>query len=718
MTIYSGERDAFTADEVRLLERLAADLAFGIGVLRQRAALREAEERLKANLRFFEGMDRVNQAIQQTADIDEMTGRVLEITLDLLNCDRATLLYPCDPEASSWRLQAERVRLEFAGRSLGALDIDIPTTAEAREIQRAVLAAPGPIAIAPGGELPNSDFARIHLGILSRLAMAIRPKMARAYAFGLHQCSHARVWSEDDRRLFCAIGRRFEDALTTLHANLDLSERENQIQTVFSTIPDIIWVKDLDGRYVRCNPSFERRLGRPTAEILGRTDFDFASPDFASRFRLTDLQAIESGEVQSEELETDGTDGQRQFEVLKAPLRDDAGKTIGVVGVARDITDRRKAEEQLRIAAAAFEAQEGIVILGVDHRVLRVNRAFAEMTGHAPEDVVGKTPQEIAGDPSAADRLAAIAELVERDGVWRGEILAKKGNGERFPTWTTAATVRGKRGEVTHFVVTMTDITERKRAEQEIVSLAYYDRLTGLPNRRLLHDRLQQAIAGSARSGRNGALLYIDLDNFKLLNETSGHEVGDRLLVEVARRLADCLGEIGGAARVGGDEFVALLEDLSEDPRDAAATAQRIGETIVAALNAPYDLPGGRRHSSPSIGVAMFSGGGASAWEELLKQADIAMYQAKAAGRNALRFFDLDMQAAVGRRSEAESRCARRSTNAASCCTISLRSTATASGSAPRRWCAGCIPSAGWLRRANSSRSPRRLASSCRSGDG
>jgi diguanylate cyclase (GGDEF)-like protein len=199
----------------------------------------------------------------------------------------------------------------------------------------------------------------------------------------------------------------------------------------------------------------------------------------------------------------------------------------------------------------------------------------------------------------------------------------------------------------------MTDIAERKRAEKEIVNLAYYDRLTGLPNRRLLHDRLEQALAGSARNGRHGALLFIDLDNFKLVNDTSGHEVGDQLLVEVARRLEACLGAAGGAARVGGDEFVALVEDLSENRHEAAALAKKTGETILAALNAPYALPCGVRHSSPSIGVAMFSGGGDTC-EELLKQADIAMYEAKAAGRNALRFFDPDMQATLAVRAEAE----------------------------------------------------------------
>jgi diguanylate cyclase (GGDEF)-like protein/PAS domain S-box-containing protein len=654
LCIYAGERDAFTVEEVRLLEQLAADLSFGVLVLRQREARKRMEALLEANLRFFEGMDRVSQAIQETTDLDEMTGRVLEITLELLNCDRVWLLHPCDPEAPSWRVRTERVRLGYAGASLGALDCDIPTTPEARDMQTAVLATPGSVVFGPGGERSNPEALRLHFGIQSQLAMALRPKTARAYGFGLHQCSHARVWTADDRQLFEAIGRRLEDALTLLHAHDDLRERESQLRTLVRTIPDLIWVKDLKGRHLRCNPQFERALGIVQDGAIGKTDYEIFPSELADRHRAGDLRAIETGEIQFEENETPGPGGRAVwFEVLKAPLRDESGKTIGVVGIARDVSERRKVEEQLRIAATAFEAQEGIVILDADKRILRVNHAFVEMTGHVADEVVGKTPQQIARDPRAGELLSQIADRVERNGFWRGELPAQRSSGEIFPTWTTVATVRGACGETTHYVITMTDVSDRKRAEKEIVNLAFYDRLTGLPNRRLLRDRLEQALAGCGRSGRHGALLFIDLDNFKLVNETSGHEVGDRLLIEVAKRLEACLGAAGGAARVGGDEFVALVEDLSENRHEAAALAKKTGEAILAALNAPYALPCGVRHSSPSIGVAMFSGGGDTC-EELLKQADIAMYEAKAAGRNALRFFDPDMQATLAVRAEAE----------------------------------------------------------------
>ena len=195
---------------------------------------------------------------------------------------------------------------------------------------------------------------------------------------------------------------------------------------------------------------------------------------------------------------------------------------------------------------------------------------------------------------------------------------------------------------------------ERKQAERQIEHLAYYDSLTQLPNRRLFLDRLQQALAGCARSGRKGALLFVDLDNFKILNETAGHDVGDQLLVEVARRIGGCVRNGDTVARLGGDEFVALLEDLSSNRQEAAAETNEVGERILSALAQPYTIAGRQRHSAASIGVTLFIDA-VDSLDELLKQADIAMYQAKSAGRNTLRFFDPEMQGALAARAVLES---------------------------------------------------------------
>jgi diguanylate cyclase (GGDEF)-like protein/PAS domain S-box-containing protein len=489
-------------------------------------------------------------------------------------------------------------------------------------------------------------------GFRSGVALPLKDEAGGVFGVFCLYSREANTLTLEEIRLLEALAADVAFGVIMLRQRVARARAEAQLHALVQTIPDVVWTKDIEGRYTRCNPMFERVIGWSEREIVGKTDYDFAPRGLADTYRKGDQAAIESGGVHSAQFETIMADGQTAlFEVLKAPLRDEAGRTTGVIGVARDISERRKADEGQRIAAIAFEAQEGILIIGDDGAVLRVNQAYIAMTGYAALDVVGKTMAEIADSPGAERRFSEIVEKVAREGAWRGEYSGRRKSGEVFPAWVTVAKVTAECGKTTHYVVTMTDIGERRRAEREIKTLVNYDRLTGLPNRGLFLERLQQALARSQRSGRRGALLFIDLDNFKLLNETSGHESGDQLLSEVARRLIATVG--GAAARLGGDEFVALLENLSEDPGEAAAQAKRTSEAIIAALNAPYALARGLTHSSPSIGVAVFSDGSANS-HELLKQADIAMYAAKAAGRNTLRFFDPEVQAALTARSEAE----------------------------------------------------------------
>ena len=302
-------------------------------------------------------------------------------------------------------------------------------------------------------------------------------------------------------------------------------------------------------------------------------------------------------------------------------------------------------DAQLR--AVAFEAQEGIVITDACNAVLKVNRAFTAITGYASEDAVGKRLRLL--QSGYEERGNLVLDAVAREGSWQGEVCNRRKSGERYPAWTNITAVKDPAGAISHYVVTMTDITARKAAEQRIEQLAYYDALTQLPNRRRLMDRLQQALRNCGHTRRRGALLFIDLDNFKILNDTIGHDVGDRLLCKVAQRLTSSVRDGDTIARLGGDEFVVMLEELSESAEEAAGQAKKVGEQILLSLNRPYMLDGRVHHSTPSIGVALFSEAD-SAVEELLKQADIAMYQAKYAGRNTLRFFDPGMQAALAAR--------------------------------------------------------------------
>jgi diguanylate cyclase (GGDEF)-like protein/PAS domain S-box-containing protein len=313
----------------------------------------------------------------------------------------------------------------------------------------------------------------------------------------------------------------------------------------------------------------------------------------------------------------------------------------------------RKLETDLRIAAAAFDVQAGIMITDAQGVLLRVNQAYTDITGYQPEECLGQTPRLLQSGRHDSTFYAEMWQQVKRTGGWQGEVWSRRKNGEVFPESLNITAIKDSSGEVSHYVGTLADISERKAAEDEIKNLAFFDALTGLPNRRLLTDRVHQAMTVSARSGRSGALLFIDLDNFKTLNDTLGHDKGDLLLEQVAQRLVGCIREGDTVARFGGDEFVVMLEELSGQAEEAATQTRNVGEKILAQLNQPYQLAGLSHHSTSSIGATLFSGQKDSI-DELLKQADLAMYQAKAAGRNVMRFFDQGMQAVVNERAAME----------------------------------------------------------------
>jgi diguanylate cyclase (GGDEF)-like protein/PAS domain S-box-containing protein len=322
-------------------------------------------------------------------------------------------------------------------------------------------------------------------------------------------------------------------------------------------------------------------------------------------------------------------------------------------GYVRDITERKLIEETLRIAAITFDTQEGILITDADAKILRVNQAFQDITGYHADEVIGQNPRMFqSGRHDAAFYQAMWSALLDT-GKWSGEVWDRRKNGEIYPNSLTITAVYDLKNRVTHYVAVFRDISQHKESEQEIHQLAFYDPLTKLPNRRLLLDRLQQALAVSTRNGRHGALLFLDLDHFKTINDTQGHAMGDQLLIEVARRLRTGVRESDSLARLGGDEFVVVLEDLSSEADEAASQTELVAEKIRSKLGQPYALNDFEYLSTASIGISLFRGHPESA-EDLLQHADVAMYQAKTAGRNAIRFFDPHMQAVLEARAALE----------------------------------------------------------------
>ena len=333
--------------------------------------------------------------------------------------------------------------------------------------------------------------------------------------------------------------------------------------------------------------------------------------------------------------------------------RDSDGHPLRMAGIEMDITERRRNDEELRIAAIAFESQEGVMVTDANAVIMRVNQAFCRMTGYTAEEVVGQTPHLLSSGYHDKIFYQCMWNALKDKGFWQGEIWNRRKNGVIYAEWLNISAVTAPNGSITHFVASFSDITNNKEALAEIHRLAYYDPLTLLPNRRLFQERLVRALAISGRSGNYGALLFIDMDNFKALNDTLGHDMGDMLLTQVARRLSSCMREGDTVARQGGDEFVVMLEALSGSLDDAVKQTEAVGLKILASLNQSYQLASHEYHSTSSIGVTLFNHRKESA-DDLLKRADIAMYAAKAAGRNTLRFFDPEMQAAVSIRAALE----------------------------------------------------------------
>lgn len=410
-----------------------------------------------------------------------------------------------------------------------------------------------------------------------------------------------------------------------------------------------------DGTITYWNHASELFYGYSEEEVLGRNLVEvLVPPEARSEFRSLIAGMLESGRApEAREMLLLHRTG-REVPVLTGHAAVAGhGNDKELFRFDIDLSERKQTEAELRVAATAFEAQEGMMVTDAHRRILRVNEAFTRISGYEDVEVIGNTPTMFSSGWHDNAFYEELNASLASTGTWQGEMWNRRKNGEIHPQWLHITAVNDETGAVSHFVATVTDITQRKAAEDQIRQLAFYDPLTGLPNRRMLIDRLRHALASSARSAHCGALLFIDLDHFKNLNDTLGHDKGDLLLQQVAQRLLDTVREEDTVARLGGDEYVVMLEGLDEFHDIAASQATAVGEKIIAKLNWPYQLAGHEFHSTPSMGLTLFNGHEVEV-EDLLKQADLAMYQAKGAGRNGLRFYDPQMQAAVTKRAELE----------------------------------------------------------------
>ena len=341
-------------------------------------------------------------------------------------------------------------------------------------------------------------------------------------------------------------------------------------------------------------------------------------------------------------------------EIRLALMWDEQERFEGVLGIGRDITQQRRAERDLRMAATVFEhSTAAILVTDPAGYIVRINETLQRITGHTGEDVLDQQPGMLTADRQQAAQLRYIVNQLNQHGSWEGELWLKRKSGEQFPAWVGITAVHDEDGDLSSYVCFFNDISERKASEQRIHRLAYYDALTLLPNRTLFQDRLHTALQHAERNDSWVVLMFLDLDRFKPINDSLGHAAGDRMLKEVAVRLAACVAEDDTVARMGGDEFTLLLQPRGTRT-EALNRAIHVAEQILASLARPFVLQGREFFVTASIGIALAPQDG-DELSQLMKNADTAMYHAKERGKNNFQFYQAEMNATALQRLELES---------------------------------------------------------------
>ena len=418
-----------------------------------------------------------------------------------------------------------------------------------------------------------------------------------------------------------------------------------RLTTTLASITEAFVTLDREARFTYLNQESERLLQKGTGQLLGEHIWSGFEPALAQRLQDQMDSALSTN--RRAEREHHFASLGKWLEVRAYPYAE------GLAVYFRDVTERRKSQEQLMLLETSVARLNDIVLIAEIHNadvrdaaIVFVNDAFERHTGYGRDEVLGHAPQMLLDLGPALERLRDYGpELASRRQA-RTELLMHRKNGTMFWVELEVVGVQSDTGDFSHWVAVGRDITQRKAAEDMIRHMALYDPLTDLPNRQLLVERLQRALSQSERSGQHGALMFIDLDNFKILNDTLGHHVGDELLQKVATRLLQSVRKTDTVARLGGDEFVVMVDDLSTDPSAAAYKARVLADKVLHVLREPFVIDSHQHFATPSIGVTPFVGRQTDV-AELLKQADLAMYQAKGLGRNTVCFFDPTMQATV-----------------------------------------------------------------------
>jgi diguanylate cyclase (GGDEF)-like protein/PAS domain S-box-containing protein len=642
--------------------------------------VKQAEQERQEHLYLLESLDRINRVLQEEGEIEQVMNNALDEVLAIFQCDRVYLLYPCDPDSPYWSVPMERNKPEYPG--VLELGHDMPMNELVAWETKLVLDSEHPVRVGPGTEYPVAEFLQKNFNIRSFMATALYPRVDKPWQLGLHQCAYDRVWSDQELRLFEEIGHRLSDGLNDLLVMLNLRESEERFRLVYENSPVSIWEEDfsalkphldeliaqygdeLENHLIK-HPNIVQRLASlvrivnvnsttlelheadSKEELYGELPKTFIAESYDA-FRK-ELIALSRGET---ELLIDGVvqtlKGKRRDVTVSFSVCPGYEHNLSKVFVSLlDITQRKRDEENLRLAASVFStSQEGILISDANNNIIDINPAFSRLTGYSREEALGQNPSFLSAGQHDAAFFQEMWQTIHDTGEWQGEIYNQRKSGQVFPELLSIVAVKDDQGQLQHYVGAFSDISMIKQHEADLDRIAHYDMLTSVPNRRLLRDRLEQAIAYTRRHGKSLAVCYLDLDGFKPINDQFGHEGGDRMLIEIAHRLQAMSRGEDTVARLGGDEFVLLWNEIGSE-----ADCIRALERILEKVSEPMLLENEQVSVSASIGVTLYPDDNVDA-DSLLRHADHAMYTAKQLGKNRYQIFDARLERQISARTE------------------------------------------------------------------
>jgi diguanylate cyclase (GGDEF)-like protein/PAS domain S-box-containing protein len=603
--------------------RLQPGSYFGRAVLI--AAITDITERKNARLRLEIEHD-LASTLARGGERAAVVAAILRAGLRFHEFD-AGALYWREPDGSYRLLKQTGFSSSFAeSASHYAADSAEASLVASGEVQCNCQAACGKC---PESRLLDSPALRAEeLRCLTLLPILIDGRAIACLTLGGHQSTQI---SAATLAILDGLRRSFGESLQRLQEQEETRLRQQNLAGLFDSLNDLIFIVDSAGRIIHHNRAGGEMLGYPARQLVGQPVTTILTKSYhpvAAR-AVASMSGGLSGPAPLL-----GADGQRLMVDARIVNGHWNGQPV-LIGIAQDISERLVAEERQKLAASVFEhAHEGIVITDPAGHIVEVNATFSELTGYTRAEAIGQSPGLLKSGHHDAAFYQRMWQTIRADGYWRGEVWNRKKSGEVFVELLTISTVRNRQGEISHFVGIFSDITLIKEHQQRLEHLAHFDALTQLPNRMLLADRMQLAMAQSERSGKVLAVCYLDLDGFKPVNDLYGHAVGDRLLVEVAQRLKTCVRAGDTVSRLGGDEFVLLFADLDTVRESDHAIAR-----VISTLTHPFQISGHSIQISASIGVTLYPQDGADS-DALLRHADQAMYAAKQAGRNRFHLFD------------------------------------------------------------------------------